>query len=68
MAAHSSTKDPCSAPMIGSVVSAPVQEHSSKPEEFYTIIERLYPDCNCLELFARQQRDGWEGWGYDSDR
>jgi len=60
--------DPHIAPPIGSVVSAPVQDHSSKPEEFYTIIERLYPDCNYIELFARQQRDEWEGWGYDYSR
>lgn len=58
--------DPHTAPPIGSVISSPVQEHSAKPSEFYDTIERLYPGCNYLELFARQQRDGWEGWGYDS--
>jgi N6-adenosine-specific RNA methylase IME4 len=55
-------------PPIGSVISAPVGDHSSKPDDFYTVIERLYPGCNYLELFARRQRDGWEGWGYDSPR
>lgn len=55
-------------PPIGSVISSPVQEHSSKPDAFYDAIERLYPNCNAIELFARRRRDGWEGWGYDSPR
>lgn len=50
-------------PPIGSVVESPIQEHSRKPEIFYDIIERLYPECNYIELFARSQRNGWEGWG-----
>ncbi len=59
--------DPNIAPPIGSVVIAPVQDHSNKPDEFYDIIERLYTSCNYIELFARQKRDGWEGWGHDSN-
>ena len=55
-------------PPIGSVISASIGNHSSKPDDFYGVIERLYPDCNYLELFARRQRDGWKGWGYDSPR
>jgi N6-adenosine-specific RNA methylase IME4 len=51
-------------PPIGSVVHAPIDEHSSKkPDEFYKIIERLYPGCNYLELFARERRVGWEVLG-----
>lgn len=52
-------------PPIGSVITADVLEHSRKPEEAYHIIERLYPDCNYIELFSRNQRDGWDMWGYD---
>lgn len=55
------------APPIGSVVTAPVQEHSRKPDEFYSIIERLYPDCNRIELFARATRDGWDAWGDEAN-
>ena len=54
-------------PPIGSVVSAAIAEHSAKPDEFYSVIERLYPDCQYLELFSRRQRENWEGWGYDSN-
>ena len=54
-------------PPIGSVLEAPVREHSRKPAEVYDIIERLYPGCNCIELFARCRRDGWEAWGNEID-
>lgn len=46
-----------------SVVSATRAEHSKKPEEFYTIIEQMYPELPKLELFARQTRKGWSAWG-----
>lgn len=38
-------------------------EHSSKPTEFYTMIERMYPELRKLELFARTRRAGWSAWG-----
>lgn len=50
-------------PPIGSVVEAPLAEHSKKPEIFYEIIERLYPNCNYIELFARNKRTGWDSYG-----
>ncbi len=39
--------------------------HSEKPQEFRNIIETLYPRSTKLELFARENRDGWLGWGND---
>ena len=44
---------------IRSVFFAPVREHSRKPDDFYRIVERLYPSANRLELFSRQDRPGW---------
>jgi len=38
-------------------------KHSAKPEEFYTIIERMYPEYEKLEMFARNKREGWHSWG-----
>jgi len=38
-------------------------EHSSKPAEFYAMIERMYPELRKLEMFARTRRDGWAAWG-----
>lgn len=48
---------------IGSVVEAPIQEHSQKPDVVYEIIERMYPEGKYLELFARKERHGWTSWG-----
>jgi ParB/RepB/Spo0J family partition protein len=42
---------------------APATEHSRKPEEFYKLVETLCPAPRYCELFARQQRDGWDGHG-----
>lgn len=38
-------------------------EHSAKPEEFYSLIERMYPEYDRIELFARNGREGWFSWG-----
>lgn len=43
-------------------ISAPVQEHSRKPEEQYALIERISPGPY-LELFARRRQPGWHVWG-----
>ena len=48
---------------IHTVFKEQVKRHSQKPEEAYRIIERLYPNTNKLELFARNRRDGWNSWG-----
>ena len=40
-------------------------EHSQKPEELYTIIERLY-DGPYLEIFACRPRQGWASYGNDA--
>jgi N6-adenosine-specific RNA methylase IME4 len=46
-----------------SVVMAPRTEHSVKPPEFYSLIERMYPLASRVELFARAPRDNWARWG-----
>lgn len=53
-------------PPIGSVLQEPVAEHSKKPAVVYEIIERLYPGCLYLELFARNIKDGWNSIGDDA--
>jgi N6-adenosine-specific RNA methylase IME4 len=46
-----------------SVITAPRTEHSTKPHEVYGLIEAMYPDYPKCELFQREPRDGWVGWG-----
>lgn len=46
-----------------SVVFAKKEGHSKKPEVFYEIIEKMYPEQKYIELFARQKRENWHSWG-----
>lgn len=39
--------------------------HSSKPEEFYGLVESCSPGP-WLEMFARQNRNGWTSWGAEA--
>lgn len=48
---------------VSSVLHSPRLEHSKKPENYYEIIERMYPEYKKIELFSRQERDGWDSWG-----
>ena len=49
-----------------SVIEAPRQEHSKKPEVMYEIIERMYPELAKVELFCRDPRPGWTSWGNEA--
>lgn len=44
---------------VRSVFDAPAREHSEKPDEFYELVERMYPGGPFHELFARRRREGW---------
>jgi N6-adenosine-specific RNA methylase IME4 len=60
------TKGSCTPDVVelfDSVQSIERTTHSTKPEEFRRIIERLYPHGRKLELFARQIVDGWDAFG-----
>jgi len=49
-----------------SVLQAPRGRHSQKPHEVYDLIESMYPNQKYLELFAREQREGWTSWGLEA--
>lgn len=49
---------------VRSVLFAPYERHSQKPESFYDLVEQLSPRPY-LELFARRQRKGWTCLGYE---
>lgn len=48
---------------IHTVFREQVTKHSKKPQIAYEIIERLYPNLNKLEMYARNTRNGWDSWG-----
>lgn len=50
-----------------SVILGAVRAHSRKPEEAFAAAEQLMPGARRLELFARQGRPGWTGWGDQAD-
>ena len=52
---------------VHEVILAPIREHSRKPAEAYSRIER-YCAGPRLELFARELRPGWTTWGDEATR
>lgn len=59
------TVDPKNRPE--SVICAPREGHSVKPAVFAEVIQRMYPDFERIEIFARKPREGWSVWGNQSD-
>jgi N6-adenosine-specific RNA methylase IME4 len=51
---------------VPGVLIAPRSRHSAKPPEQYDLIERL-ADGPYLELYAREQRQGWDAIGDQLD-
>ena len=48
---------------VKQIVIAPRGRHSQKPDEVRDRIVQLMGDLPRLELFARQEVDGWDCWG-----
>jgi N6-adenosine-specific RNA methylase IME4 len=62
-------RGPAMAPLYrdnSSVISVEKAAHSVKPEQFFSVVERVSPGPR-LEMFARVHRPGWECWGNDVD-
>ena len=53
--------------LYDSVITEERSEHSKKPEGFYEIIETLYPYGKKIELFSRQNREGWDAYGHQAN-
>jgi N6-adenosine-specific RNA methylase IME4 len=53
---------------VRNLVIAPVREHSRKPDQLYLDLERMFPHARRCELFAREQRPGWESWGDETTK
>lgn len=50
---------------VKQVILSKIEEHSKKPSEIRDRIVELFGDIPRIELFARQQTDGWDCWGND---
>lgn len=50
------------------VIEGLARQHSRKPDEAYKWAERYMPNARRLDLFARQSRPGWTGWGLEATR
>lgn len=48
---------------ISTILNAPRNHHSEKPDEFYQIVEKTCPYKKRLDYFARKQREGWDVYG-----
>ncbi len=44
------------------------REHSRKPDEFYHLVEKAWPNARRVSLFSRQSRPGWAVWGNESTK
>jgi len=47
--------------------SAKVREHSRKPEEFFEIVRQVSPETR-LDMFGRENRNGFTVWGNETNR
>lgn len=45
------------------VIREPSTVHSHKPEIVYHMLDDMFPDAEKLELFARNEKQGWDCWG-----
>lgn len=52
---------------VREVILTPVREHSRKPDEAYDRVQ-AYCAGPYADLFARQTRPGWDGWGNESTK
>ena len=48
---------------IAQVVEATRANHSKKPDIIAEEIVRMFPNCERIELFARDAKPGWDVWG-----
>lgn len=53
---------------VSQIILAPQREHSRKPDEARERIVQLMGDLPRIELFARQQYEGWDVWGNEVNK
>ncbi len=48
---------------IRTVIEAPRRQHSRKPDSAYNVCEELFGPVRRADIFSRESRPGWDGWG-----
>ncbi len=48
---------------VSSCIISPRRRHSQKPDDVRNRIVELFGDIPRIELFAREQANGWDAWG-----
>lgn len=63
-------KFPCPrpAPFPDSIITGQQREHSRKPDQLQDMIDNQWPDAAKLEMFARQERAGWDSRGNETSK
>jgi N6-adenosine-specific RNA methylase IME4 len=51
-----------------SIFDGVARQHSRKPEEFYALVEKVYPHAWRADIFSRQRRPGWDNWGNEATK
>ena len=51
-----------------SIITGYNSVHSKKPHSVYETIEEMYPNRKYLEVFARNNRNGWTSWGNECEK
>lgn len=59
LATRGAPMTPLEADRPDSVLTTPRRGHSMKPDEIYSMVERMFPTIPKVEIFARATRDGW---------
>lgn len=53
---------------LPSLIDGVAREHSRKPHEFYDLIRKRTPGAARCDLFSRETRTGFDGWGDEHGR
>lgn len=48
------------------LVEGLAREHSRKPDEAFALAEKWMPAARRIEVFSRESRPGWDGWGNEA--
>ncbi|MFT4099284.1 MAG: MT-A70 family methyltransferase [Rhodoblastus sp.] len=59
---------PAYARALPSIFDGLAREHSRKPDEFYALIEGFAPNAWRADVFTRETRAGWDGFGNEATK